>query len=189
MLNDDAFLTKVGSISALFNAARFIWSGALDKFCFKKVYGVLLLIQIACAFSIKVTEESRFGFATLVCLTLFCIGGHFALFPNVLKQIFGKQATFLYGIMFTGTGLASLTIVGLVFSPLGSLYQVMFYIFGCFSLLSMGILVFFFEQNRYEPDWPSILEQETGGDSEGSLEEGIKDDPFSQLLLDRDMIQ
>ena len=135
------------------------------------------------------TEESRFGFAILVCLTLFCIGGHFALFPNVLKQIFGKQATFLYGIMFTGTGLASLTIVGLVFSPLGSLYQVMFYIFGCFSLLSMGILVFFFEQNRYEPDWPSILEQETGGDSEGSLEEGIKDDPFSQLLLDRDMIQ
>ena len=43
-LNDDSFLTTVGSISALFNAVRFIWSGALDKFSFRKVYGVLLLI-------------------------------------------------------------------------------------------------------------------------------------------------
>lgn len=161
VLNDDQFLTKVGSISALFNAARFVWSGALDKYSFKKVYGALLSIQITCAFTIKLTEESRIGFATLVCLTLFCIGGHFALFPNVLKQVFGKQATFLYGIMFTGTGLASLTIVGLVFSPLGGLYHVMFYIFGLFSIFSMCILVFAFEQKRYEPDWPSILAAET----------------------------
>lgn len=84
-LNDDAFLTTVGSISALFNAARFIWSGALDKLSFKIVYGALLLIQIMLAFSVNLLAESRIGFATLVCMTLFCIGGHFALFPNVLK--------------------------------------------------------------------------------------------------------
>ena len=120
-------------------------------------------------------------------MTLFCIGGQSALFPNVLKQIFGKQATFLYGVMFTGTGVANLTIVGLVFSPLGSLYQVMFYIFGCFSMLSMGILVFLFDQKRYEPEWPSILEQEETeeDDSEEQLEEkeeDLKSMPLSQLL-------
>ena len=84
-LNNDEFLTLVSSISALFNAARFVWSGALDKLCFKKVYGVLLIMQITLAFTIKLTEQSRASYAIMVCLTLFCIGGHFALFPNVLK--------------------------------------------------------------------------------------------------------
>jgi len=30
VLNDDSYLTLVSSVSALFNALRFIWSGALD---------------------------------------------------------------------------------------------------------------------------------------------------------------
>ena len=55
VLDDDHFLSTISSISALFNAARFIWSGALDKFAFKKVYGSLLLIQITLAFTIGLT--------------------------------------------------------------------------------------------------------------------------------------
>ena len=55
VLDDDHFLSTISSISALFNAARFIWSGALDKFAFKKVYGSLLVIQITLAFTIGLT--------------------------------------------------------------------------------------------------------------------------------------
>jgi len=44
VLNDDHYLTTVGSVASVFNASRFIWSGALDKFSYKKVYGVLLII-------------------------------------------------------------------------------------------------------------------------------------------------
>ena len=62
--------------------------------------------------------------------------------------------------------MASLCIVGLVFSPVGNLYDVMFYIFGCFSILSLVILVFFFKQTRYEPDWPAIL---MADENEGAL--------------------
>ena len=51
-INDSDFLTLVGSVSSLFNAARFIWSGALDKIPFKKVYGFLLFLQICMAFTI-----------------------------------------------------------------------------------------------------------------------------------------
>ena len=80
----------MNSISAVFNAARFIWSGALDKFNFKIVYGILVIMEIVLAFTIRLTVMSKPSFAVLVCLVLFCIGGHFALFPNVLKQIFGK---------------------------------------------------------------------------------------------------
>lgn len=153
VLDDDEYLTTVNSISAIFNSLRFVWSGALDKLSFKKVYGCLILIQLSIAFSITFTEQSRVSFATMICMTLFCIGGHFALFPNVLKQIYGKQATALYGFLFTGTGLASLIIVGLVVSPFGHSYTVLFYLFGLLSFFALVILVFLFKQQRYEPDW------------------------------------
>jgi len=47
-LQDDAFLTKVGSIAAFMGGLRFAWSAAmdLDSASFKKVYGLLLVIQI-----------------------------------------------------------------------------------------------------------------------------------------------
>ena len=85
VLDDDKYLSTVNSIAAVFNSLRFIWSGALDKLSFKKVYGCLIVIQILIAFTIQLTQQSRASFTTMVCMTLFCIGGHFALFPNVLK--------------------------------------------------------------------------------------------------------
>ena len=134
-----------------------MWSGALDRLNFKKVYGCLLVLQILLALTIRLTEKSRVTFAAMVCLVLFCIGGHFALFPNLLKQIYGKQATVLYGVLFTGTGLASLFIVGLVLSPYGQSYYLLFYLFGTLSLCSLGILTFLFKQSRFEPDWQAIF--------------------------------
>ena len=85
VLDDDAYLTLVSSVSSLFNAARFVWSGSLDRVGFKTVYGCLLAIQIVLAFTVTLTDRSRISYATFVSLTMFCIGGHFALFPNILK--------------------------------------------------------------------------------------------------------
>ena len=85
ILDDDKYLTEINSISAIFNSVRFIWSGALDKLSFKKVYGCLILIQLLIAFTVRLAELSRVSFAVMFCMTLFCVGGHFALFPNVLK--------------------------------------------------------------------------------------------------------
>ena len=157
VLNNDSYLTLISSVSSLFNALRFVWSGALDKYSFKWVYGTLVVIQILLASTIKLEETSKFSFAVMLCLTLFCIGGHFALFPNVLKQVFGKQATVLYGFLFTGTGISSVFIVGLILTPVGKQYQIMFYIFGMFSVLSLVILIFFYKQIRFEPDWSAIF--------------------------------
>jgi hypothetical protein len=41
---EEGELTLVGSLGALFNALRFVWSGLLDTFSYKKVYGSLLLL-------------------------------------------------------------------------------------------------------------------------------------------------
>jgi hypothetical protein len=41
---DETFLTSVGSYGAIFNAIRFVWSGLLDKYSYKVVYGSLLIL-------------------------------------------------------------------------------------------------------------------------------------------------
>ena len=135
----------MNSISAIFNALRFIWSGALDKLPFKYVYGVLVLMQISIASSMSLTAQNKVSYMVVVCLVLFCVGGHFALFPNVVRQIYGRQATFLYGWMMTGTGIASLLIEILTLSQFGDEYLIMFFITGAGSLISMMILMFVFE--------------------------------------------
>ena len=85
----------------------------------------------------------------VVCLVLFCVGGHFALFPNIIRQIFGKQATFLYGWCFTATGIASLMINVLSLSKIGNDYHLMFLITGFGSLLSLALLLLLFDQKRF----------------------------------------
>ena len=55
VLKDDAFLTKVGSIASVMAALRFLWSAAMDlqAASFKRVYGVLLIIQITLGFTME----------------------------------------------------------------------------------------------------------------------------------------
>ena len=40
----ESFLTNVGAYGAFFATIRFIWSGLLDIFSYRKVYGVLLCL-------------------------------------------------------------------------------------------------------------------------------------------------
>jgi len=84
-INDDKFLTTVGSVSSLFDAARFLWSGSLDKISFRFVYGFLLILQICIAFTIHITSQNKTSYFIVICLELWCVGGHFALFPNVIR--------------------------------------------------------------------------------------------------------
>ena len=43
---NESLLTTVGSVGAIFNAARFFWSGLLDRYSYRWVYGSLLVIEI-----------------------------------------------------------------------------------------------------------------------------------------------
>jgi len=156
-ISDDKFLTTVGSVSALFNAARLFWSGSLDRIPFRFVYGFLLVLQICIAFTIHITSQDKTTYFIVICLELFCLGGHFALFPNVIRQIYGNQATSLYGLVFTGTGIASLIMEGFVLSPLGADYIVMFTLTGSGSVVAILILIFMFDDSRFKPDWKAIF--------------------------------
>lgn len=41
---EEGFLTSVGMYGAFFNAIRFVWSGLLDNYSYKMVYGSLLIL-------------------------------------------------------------------------------------------------------------------------------------------------
>lgn len=89
------------------------------------------------------------------------MGGSFGLFPNLLRQIFGKQSTALYGVLFTANGMASLAIISLIFSPIGDSYFILFYIFGVVCFIAVCILLFCFKQYRFEPDWAEVFKGDT----------------------------
>ena len=70
--------------------------------------------------------------------------------------------------MFTGTGLASLIIVGLLFTPLGDKYVILYYCFGVLQFFALFMCLFVFKQIKFEPDWNAILNDgEAELDTEG----------------------
>ena len=109
-LTNEEYLAILGSIAALCNAIRFLWSFATDFFSYKLVYGILLVLQIVIDFTVPLVAENKYLYAIWISLMLFCEGAHFVLVPNVLKKIFGERGTQLYGIAFSFNGLASIII-------------------------------------------------------------------------------
>jgi len=82
---DEDFLTAIGSIGAFFATIRFIWSGLLDTFSYRKVYGALLCLQIVSGICIVLFSQYKWIYAFFYSMILFCEGGHFTLVPNILK--------------------------------------------------------------------------------------------------------
>jgi len=91
-------------------------------------------------------------YAVWVCGALFCEGGHFTLVPNILKKIYGDQATSLYGIMLTYTGLSALVMIALLETNLSKDYLVFYLITAGSSFLALIILLFFFTEDKFVYD-------------------------------------
>lgn len=146
----DSYLSVVGSVGAGANSLLFIWSGALDKYSYKLVYGILLAVQFVFGMFIVTFKSDKYLFAFCYCMILFCGGGHSTLVPNIMKQIFGKKATVLYGFAFSFTGMISVVmiLVQIWFLKEGSFY--IFFLTGsAMSALSFIILIFFFKEEKY----------------------------------------
>ena len=155
-LSNDEFLTWVGSVAALFNTARFVWSGFLDHYSYKKVYGLLLLLQIFLGSTMSFAIQSKGFYMTWISLALFCEGAHFTLVPNILKKIFGRQATSLYGIAFSYTGLASVLILVLL-EIYPTDYLMFFALSAILSLLALLVLLIRFDEEPWYPDRKELV--------------------------------
>ena len=156
-INDDFFLTMVGSFGAVMNGgSRSIWSTFQDKYSFKRIFGILLIIQITLSGSLvsiaSIGEGNSLGkplYMIWICASFFCLGGHFSMFPTVTSRLYGVvTGSEVYGILFTSFSFA--TIGGRVLSDLlldtyG--YNIIFYILWGFSILS-GILLCIFDMDK-----------------------------------------
>jgi Na+/melibiose symporter-like transporter len=111
-LVNESYLTWLGSIASVLSAARFIWSTAsMDYFSYRTIYAVLLVMQIILCMTMPLVSKNAGLYAIWVCLVCFCEGGHFSMVPNVVKKIFGKESTGLYGILYSYSGVCAIMLI------------------------------------------------------------------------------
>ena len=103
-LNSDAFLSLVGSLSAILGnaAGRFFWGSMSDTHGFKQCFMALTGIQAAIMLLYQKLAGSRTMFTLATVLMLFCMGGNFAMFPAQTFRVFGANGPSVYSILFTG---------------------------------------------------------------------------------------
>ena len=145
-LTNDDYLAVLGSIAAVCNSIRFLWSWATDYIPYKVVYAFLLCGQITLSFTIKLVAKSQVFYTIWIGLMLFCEGGHFTIIPNALKCLYGDRATEVYGIVFTYTGLSCLLIIFIVQAPFGQNYVQIFNLTAILSTISLFVLLGFFNE-------------------------------------------
>ena len=152
---NDQFLALIGSLSAVFNILRFVWSWLLDYYTYRQVYGALLVGQICLNLSLPAVSADPLFYALWVCLAVFCEGGHFTLLPNILKRIFGSKATQLYGILFTYTSLCAVLMILLqnAFLDTASIasFNRFFYLNAALSGGSLFLLMTLFNETKFAP--------------------------------------
>ena len=142
----------MGSFGSVFTSLRFIWSAALDSKPYKLIYGILLMLQIALALTMFVAIQTKITYVVWMCSAFFCEGGHFTLVPNILKKIYDDQATSLYGVMLTYTGLSSIVMIGLLETALSKDYLVFYLITACSSFAALVLLLFTFNDEKFVYD-------------------------------------
>lgn len=152
-LTNESYLGLLGSLTAVFNSIRFIWSYATDYYSYKLIYGILLTMQIILDFTVPLVAENDILFGIWVCAMLFCEGGHFTLLPNVLRKIYGENSTGLYGLIFSYTGICSILMIVLQGEFLGDTsksYNAFFYFIGGLSCVSLLLLLTLFKEEKFQ---------------------------------------
>jgi MFS family permease len=152
-LNDDKYLSFVGSMAAIMNSCRFVWSGLLDKFTYKTVYGALLAIQIGIGLTMEMVKNNEVLYCVWVAMSLFTEGAHFSLVPNVLKMIFGdKLAIQMYSVVFSYTAVSAFLQLALQVMFLRGhpeVFGYLFYLGGGLSVIALLMLVLMFKEGKH----------------------------------------
>lgn len=143
--NDDTFLTWTGSISSIFNAAgRIVWGELGDIIGQKLTCGILGIVCGICQFSFYYIRN-KVLYAIYVCLSFFCFGGFFGLYPTMTANAFKrKNFSIIYGCIFTSqivSNLFSAVFSQILLESIGLLG--IFIIVGGFVSFSLILVVFY----------------------------------------------
>ena len=103
-IDDDSFLTVIGSTGAVFNGlGRLFWGVMLDYFSFKLlsacVNGLLLVGCLTMPFMVG----NEYAFLVAVSVIYFCYGGNYSIYPTHTVRVFGQKiGSKVYYLVFTG---------------------------------------------------------------------------------------
>ena len=105
----DGTLTIAGAIGSICNGgSRMFWASLQDKYNFKRVYFVLLVIQLVVSIIIYPIRAHAGAYVFCVALSFLCEGGQFSMFPTVAVKIFGvHNGGQIFTIMFFCVSLSS----------------------------------------------------------------------------------
>lgn len=109
-INDDMYLTLIGSLAQIVNGCmRIFWSSLLDFHSFKRVNSALLLIQASCIFFFELSANNKGSFMLMVCLAMMTEGAVAAIVPTITLQKFGlTRGHDVYSYMFSAFGMSAL---------------------------------------------------------------------------------
>ena len=161
-LIEDSFLTKVGMAGSMCNGgSRVIWSTIYDYVGFKKVYGVLLVLQLIAASVIysAISKETEYLYFAVVSLSFLCEGGHFALFPPITVYVFGsKSGGQILSFVFWNAAATGLTSSLLL--KFGLSTQTIYYLASSMTVINMFSLYHFKEEpmkkKRQQPEFSKL---------------------------------
>jgi len=116
-INNDAFITLAGSISAIFNGlGRLFWGVMLDKSSYKIISIITNALNLVFALTISFIVEVEALYLLMLCLVLFSYGGTYSIYPAFTMQVFGYiQGSRVYWFVFGGITFGNLSFIKLLF--------------------------------------------------------------------------
>lgn len=102
---DDHFLSMVGSIASIFNAAgRIFWGFYFDRTSFRislnTIYAFLSILLLTLELTYKSKERSLY--MVWICMLFFCLGGVYLIFPSASASVYGPDNSGpIYGLLYT----------------------------------------------------------------------------------------
>lgn len=123
-IDDDRFLTLIGSVAAVVNGGmRIFWSSLLDYYPFRKVNSFLMLIQVVTIATIVPASQNKGTYMLVVALGNMTEGAIAAIIPTLTLQKFGLiRGHDVYSYIYSAFGLSALLgsiIVGLIADQIG----------------------------------------------------------------------
>ena len=147
----DKFMSTIGSIGSVFNGMRFVWSWMLDHMPYRTVYGILLAAEVCIGVTMPLVVNQKWLYTLWICAGYLCLGGHFTLLPNQFKNVFGDQATRLYSICFSFSGISGICeIVIQLYVLTDNNLTLFFYIYSLLAAVSLVLLVFWYDPTPYK---------------------------------------
>ena len=136
----DRYLTIMGAIGSLMcGMSRFLWAALMEKFSFRFLLWLLLVVNSFLSFTVFYISKVPFIYLAYILVSLTCYGGFLGIFPAIASKVFGfRYGSQIYGFLFYAfpvSNFLQLLIINLIGTTLG--YWFVFMISGGMSVCGL----------------------------------------------------